>query len=138
VVTAANWKNYNIVEKIYQFFSDVAYSKVLDMYKLHIQEHNNNNDDDDDDKNNYNSYNNSKKLLRLQLLAYSGFVNRNLASLSSAMLLVLLEVNLRIPYFPFSLVIDFESLLNLVYGPSSILRKRISAMSLFVLCSFVK
>jgi hypothetical protein len=49
----------------------MAYIKVIDLYKLHIQEHifnnnNNNNDDEDDDddnddkNNNYNNYNNSK------------------------------------------------------------------------------
>jgi hypothetical protein len=100
----------------------VAYSKVLDLYKLHIQEHNfninnkdnddDNNDDDDDNNNNnnfnnndknnnYNNYNNSKKLLRSKLLAYSGFMNRNLASLSSAILLASLEVSFRISFYCF-------------------------------------
>jgi hypothetical protein len=57
----------------------VAYSKVLDLYKLHIQEHNNNNNNNNNgDKNNYNNYNNSKKLLRFKLLAYSGYMNSKL------------------------------------------------------------
>ena len=77
----------------------MAYSKVVDLYKLHIEEYNNNNNNND--KNNYNNYNNSKKLLRFKLLAYSGFRNRNLASLSPAVLLVLLEVNFRIPFYCF-------------------------------------
>jgi hypothetical protein len=84
----------------------VAYGKVLGLYRLHIQEHNfnnnnNNNNDNNDKNNNYNNYNNSKKLLRFKLLAYTGFVNWNLALLSSAMLLVLLEVSFRIPFFCF-------------------------------------
>lgn len=59
VVTAANWKNYNIVETIYQLFWLVC-STVLDLYKLHIQERNFNSNNNDKN-NNYNNYNNSNK-----------------------------------------------------------------------------
>jgi len=58
----------------------VAYSKVVDLYKLHIEEYNNNNnnnnnnDNDNNDKNNYNNYNNSKKLLRFKLWPILVFV----------------------------------------------------------------
>jgi hypothetical protein len=64
VVTAANWKNYNVVDTIYQLVLMWPTAKVLDLYKLHIQEHNfnsNNNNNNNNDKNNYNNYNNSKK-----------------------------------------------------------------------------
>ena len=48
---------------------------LVDLYKHHVQEQNNNN------------YNNINKQLRFKLLAYSGYVNRHLESLSFAMLL---------------------------------------------------